>query len=252
MQRLWDKARANRPTIYERPNEPMISRFQVHDNGPMPIREFEKFFNELLIKAKPEHPIDPYELRRLLSIAGCQHFPIHFEKENNSLFSQVFTGGIRGFAGMLLAYDLLFRYYNNDAIAVQMLINKLYEVTIPDFLPFFPRFKKDDLISLLSFSSTLHAGREAAKKIYSDAEWIMSFTSFHVSHEPSSLFTCTLPVSEKIINGLQEILEKMNADSSFRYPKFYPRLVAAIGETVNHSYLMFGGSLYHSESEHLL
>lgn len=68
MQRLWDSARANRPSIYGKPEKPLIAQYDKSEKDSyVPTKKFGQFFLELVKKSKPVHPMDCQELYRLIA-----------------------------------------------------------------------------------------------------------------------------------------------------------------------------------------
>ncbi|VVC01142.1 Uncharacterised protein [uncultured archaeon] len=249
MQRLWDKARESRPSIYE----PTRNPFAKAPVRRMDFQDFSGFFQCYIEEKNPSRP-DICELHRHLAIASDGFkspfdFPVYFERRG-STFNFVFPN-------TLAAWGLLAGKHRDPVSSAMYFVKKRMEEGRHDALPYGPTGKRTGC-GLFVESLARHADCDAneLRRDFCSQSDKCGKTISSGEEKPCLKFKSERPaqgiesegdtgISQSLIESIGQRLLNSYSFNQFDYPFFPVRLLAVLGHDETDSYWVFK-SKYHN------
>lgn len=152
-QRLWCKARENRPSIYGRPPAPLVDRHRI--GYGIPFERFREFFRAFVELAKPETPLNIYELHRCFALAKSANGAgldneVEVQRPNKAPVRKYLVSIL---PGLLVIRDIYLQFKNEPQEATEFALDQVGKLVDGKTLPFFymPWRENEGFSSLVNY-----------------------------------------------------------------------------------------------------
>lgn len=239
--RIWDKAREHRPSIYTKPQLPLTEEVYRSKTDCISLEEFRMFYRKLVEVGKPTDYVNIYEFFRLISLNQHSLIPLNLDK--NSLSSDTVTTHTQVLRCAFSFRNIFFKYEKREETIEAMVFDALER--FKGYVKYFHKFFLDDdhpaFISKISELILKKYGREIS--ISYDEIWLAAIIiSYNVSSPPpyirlgtvitSSDIYSDILISKRKLKKLMDYYDSMDVSRGnydwFRYPVFESRFAGIL------------------------